>query len=102
DAVDDFFDVGTDIAVDLAGNVYATGFFLGTGDFDPGPGVLNFVSAGKVDAFVSKFAPDGALLWARQLGGTEEDAALTIALDANANVYTSGAFGDTVDFDPGA
>ncbi len=101
DVPDDVFDVGTDIAVDFAGNVYATGFFLGTADFDPGPGVLNFVSAGQVDAFVSKFAPGGTLLWARQLGGTGQDGALGIGLDANANVYTAGGFGATVDFDPG-
>ena len=39
-------DFGHGIAVDSAGNVYTTGYFPGTVDFDPGPGTVNLTSAG--------------------------------------------------------
>jgi uncharacterized protein (TIGR03437 family) len=97
----DISDVGFGIAVDAVGNFYTTGLFLGTADFDPGEGVMNLTSAGSFDSFVTKFAPDGALLWARQLSGPSEVGALALALDANANVYTTGAYASTADFDPG-
>ena len=46
------------IAVDGSGNVYTTGYFQNTADFDPGNGTANLTSAGSYDAFVSKLSPD--------------------------------------------
>jgi hypothetical protein len=48
-------DSGVAVAVDRHGGVYTTGRFLGTADFEPGPGVANLTSNGSFDAFVSKF-----------------------------------------------
>src|SRR3990170_953629 len=49
------FDQGAGVAVDGSGNVYATGYFQGTADFDPDSGVaVNLVSAGETDGFVVK------------------------------------------------
>jgi hypothetical protein len=94
-------DSGTSIAVDAAGNVYATGYFTGTADFDPGPGTFPLTSAGSNDVFVSKFTSAGAFVWAKQIGGTEQDVGTSIAVDAAGNVYTTGWFAGTADFDPG-
>jgi hypothetical protein len=92
---------GSGIAVDGAGSVYTTGWFQGTTDFDPGPGTSNLSSADSADIFVSKLDRDGSLIWVKQMGGTSYDAGSGIAVDAAGNVYTTGYFGGTADFDPG-
>jgi hypothetical protein len=46
---------GLGIAADDSSNLYATGQFLSTGDFDPGTGVVNLTALGSQDIFVCKF-----------------------------------------------
>ncbi|MBL7711200.1 MAG: T9SS type A sorting domain-containing protein [Chitinophagaceae bacterium] len=92
--------------VDREGNVLATGGFLKTVDFDPGPAVLNFSASASIpgdsfDAFVFKVNDKGALLWARAFGGKMDDMGYSIDIDQEGNVYTVGYFNDTVDMDPG-
>ena len=96
-------DLGLDISVDAAGNVYITGVFSGTADFDPGLGVTNLTSASACcfDVFVQKLDPSGNFVWAGRMGGTVLDEGYGISVDAAGNVYTTGWFGGTVDFDPG-
>ncbi len=94
-------EVGNSIAVDASGNVYTTGLFEGTVDFDPGIGTFNLTSGSNIDVFISKLDASGNFVWAKQLGGTDWNDGSSIAIDASGNVYTTGAFGGTVDFDPG-
>jgi PKD repeat protein len=94
-------DWGMGIAVDRAGNVHTTGTFEGTVDFDPGSGTYNLTSAGGTEIFVSKLDSSGDFVWAKRMGGTVWEWAFGIAVDRDGNVYTTGEFGGTVDFDPG-
>ncbi len=93
--------VGNAIAVDATGNVFTTGYFSGSGDFDPGPGVFPLIPAGSLDLFVWKLNSSGALVWAKMIGGTYLDYGTGIALDATGNIYTTGTFQNICDFDPG-
>ncbi|MEP6749686.1 MAG: SBBP repeat-containing protein, partial [Bacteroidota bacterium] len=98
---------GTDyiysLAVDGSGNVYTTGFFTGTTYFDPVSGAHSLTSAaGSRDAYVCKFDPAGNVVWAKQFGGTGDDNSYAVAVDAAGNVYTTGTYLGTVDFDPGS
>ncbi|MBI2280336.1 MAG: SBBP repeat-containing protein [Bacteroidetes bacterium] len=95
-------DIGYSITTDTSGNVYTTGYFQGTADFNPGAGVFNLTSAGGADIFVSKLDAAGNFMWAIKMGGTSEDVGLPITTDAAGNVYTTGYFQGTADFDPGA
>ncbi len=97
-----FQDYSSSIALDASGNVYTTGFFYETVDFDPGVGTANLTSAGNTDVFISKLNSSGNFVWAKQLGGTSYEHGACIAVDASENVYTSGYFYETGDFDPGA
>ncbi len=94
---------GNSIAIDGSGNVYITGIFYGTVDFDPGPGTTNLTSAGY-DIFFAKYSGnDGSLIWAKSVGGTtDNDKGNSVAIDGSGNVYITGHFFGTVDFDPGS
>ena len=88
------------VVVDDSGNVYVTGYFSGTVDFDSGSGVFNLTSAGEGDVFVAKYSADGALVWAKSMGGEGTDKGLDIALADDGSLLVTGYFYDTADFDP--
>lgn len=92
---------GQALAIDPDGNIHVAGMFSGTTDLDPGPAILPAISAGGPDIHVSKLTSTGDLIWAKAMGGTGEDWVLGLALDASGNVYCTGHFAATVDFDPG-
>ena len=63
-----------------------------SGNFDPGLGTFNFMSAGGLAAFVSKLDSAGNFVWAKQLSGALSSTALAVAVDASGDVYTVGLF----------
>lgn len=95
-------DEGRALALDAAGNVHTTGVFYGTVDFDPGSGTQNLTAAGSSEVFVSKLNNNGEFVWAKRLGGSRLDSGEGIGVDQDGNVYTTGSFQRTADFDPGA
>jgi hypothetical protein len=95
-------ETGEGLATDSSGNVYATGYYNGTVDFDPGDGTANMTATGNPDVFVLKLNSSGALLWAKSLGGSNAAYGRSIDVDSSGNVYTTGNFDGTADFDPGS
>ncbi|MDQ3047872.1 MAG: SBBP repeat-containing protein, partial [Bacteroidota bacterium] len=93
-------DFGRSIKTDAAGNIYTTGCFHGTIDFDTDTSVYTLTTPTPTsrEVYISKMSPDGALLWVKQLGAFFVS---SMTLDAAGNVYTTGSFMGTVDFDPG-
>lgn len=94
-------DLIADLAVDPAGNTLVGGSFEGSADFDPGTGNTSLVSLGGADAFLAKYDATGTLLWVAQLGGTGAQRVTAVAADLAGNVYVSGGFTGSTDFDPG-
>jgi len=99
----DYHESGTSLAIEPATSdeIYVCGYFNNTVDFDPGPGVVEFTSHGDWDSYVSKFDPDGNLVWTRAWGSNMWDKALDVSIESH-GVYACGFFRGECDFDPGA
>lgn len=95
------FDATGPMFIDNSGNIFVTGIFRDTVDFDPGPGTYNLISNGLDDFFIMKLDSSGNFQWVSQFGASTDDGIDKLHFDMNNNIYLSGNFGDTVDFDPG-
>lgn len=97
------YDYARAIALDQAGNIHIAGDFQGTADFDPGPNTFPITSnaGGQNDVFVCKLDPSGNFIWAKRMGGTGSERGFGIAVNSAQEVYTTGNFSGTADFDPG-
>ena len=78
---------GNAIAVDGSGNIYITGFFGQSADFDPGAGTNIINSVNLKDAFIAKWTSSNAFSWVRTYSTASEGT--EIELDANGNVYAA-------------
>jgi hypothetical protein len=88
-------EIGTSIAVDASGNAYLTGT-TPSANYDTTSGAYQTSYAGKKDAFVTKLNYSGtALVYSTYLGGSNDDAGATIAIDASGNAYITGMTSST-------
>jgi hypothetical protein len=83
-------DWGEGIAVDSQGSAYVTGYTYAQ-DFPVTPGAYDTSNNDSLDAFVTKFSPDGAsLVYSTFLGGYNREQGQGIAVDAGGNAYVTG------------
>ncbi len=94
------FEGARDICEDSQGNLYITGEFEGTVDFNP-PQLDTLSSAGATDAFILKLDPNGSFIWAKQLGGSNNDIGYGLQVK-NGLVFHVGSFYNTIDLNPNA
>ena len=87
-------DDSNDIEVDTDGNIYVTGFFNDTANFQ----TTTRNSAGGADIFIAKYNGNGALIWAQKLGNIGVDVGGDLAIDSNKNIYATGVFQEVVKF----
>lgn len=95
------YNTGSGIALDRSGNLYVSGFYTGTVDFDPEEGSTELTSVGLTDSFVIKLSDTGNLIWAKSIGGTYGSNIFDIVADENGSVFLTGGFTEMTDFDPG-
>lgn len=74
----------TDVAVDLAGNHYVTGYFIGETDFGG-----QSVNVSDLQAFVAKYSQSGMLDWVIDIGGLSNDLGLALATTQTGNVHVA-------------
>lgn len=94
---------GFGVTIDAANNIFTTGFFEQTNDFDPGAGVVQLTAGANADGFITKHNTTGGILWVKALVGQTASSSIIprdISLDGQSNIYTVGYFLGTADFDP--
>lgn len=91
-----------DIALDSLGAVYATGYFSNSVILDPNIATPATTAVNGFDAMIFKCDSAGVYEWDVIYGGYASDIGRSILLDEFNNVYSSGTFSDSIDFDPGA
>ncbi len=95
------------MVTDSKGNIYVTGFFDRSGNFDFEHHSYNdqYTPKGNSDIFITKINSDGTYGWTKTFGGTSSygnaDWARAVAVDSKDNVYITGNFWGEVDFNPG-
>jgi hypothetical protein len=85
------------VASDNKGNVYISGKFQDSISYSGS--TTPMVSAGMADIMLIKYDSLGNLLWEKQFGGIGEDNAFDAACDQNNNLFISGYFQETIQFD---
>jgi hypothetical protein len=93
----------SDLAVDAAGNVIATGSFMGTINF--GGGAMNSLGGNEFggDVFVTKLsAANGSQIFAGHYGDAAQQEPKSLTVDASGNVIVCGLFKGSINFGNGA
>ncbi|MCP4441611.1 MAG: T9SS type A sorting domain-containing protein, partial [Aureispira sp.] len=86
--------------LDNNGNIYLTGYIIGTVDFDPSSNVANLVGTGQKDIFLAKYDANGNYTWAKMMDGPKDDRGNSLVVDGSGNIYLSGDLVSTLDIDP--
>ncbi|MCC3155729.1 SBBP repeat-containing protein [Hymenobacter sp. 15J16-1T3B] len=83
---------GVSLAADAAGNVYAAGNFSGTLTFGAATVTTGASLSSFSEVYVAKLNASGQWQWASKAGGTADDMAQSIAVDATGNAFVAGSF----------
>ena len=89
------------LGADPQGNVFITGTFRDTTDFDPGSGVYEMSVTTGDDIYICKYSATGALIWAKQILGVMSASPMDMIVDQQGSILICGSFAGTTDFDPG-
>ena len=88
------------INLDSLGNIYLSGQFIGTVDFDPGVGVFTMVPSGSLtsmianfDGFFVKLDVNGNFVYANQVGGTGADYVSSVVVSPSGKLIIRGKAG---------
>ena len=81
---------------DSNGNIYVVGSFTGTANFG-----VNFSAGSATNGFLVKMDPSGNYIWSKHLSGLTTARINDIKIDPLGNIYMTGEFNNSVDFDMG-
>ncbi len=87
------------LEIDYVGNIILTGEIYDNTDLDPGVPVfqINYDITDK-SKFIVKITPNGDFIWGKAFGSNFAEG---LGVDYSNNIYLSGSYSDSTDFDPG-
>jgi len=96
------------LSIDENDNIYITGYYTGTVDFDPGTSTYELTAGNEwnIGLFIAKYSPEGNLIWAHPVNWVENDGTFSygygndITTDIAGNVISVGKFGGKYNFNP--
>ena len=91
-------DAGYSIDVDKCENIYFCGTFQDSADIDPSEASQLLIADSLNDAAVVKFNSAGQLKWAKSFSGKGNDAATSLTVNINGEIYVSGYFEDSLHY----
>ncbi len=86
------------ISVDVAGNLYVTGYFYATKTEPAAFGSFTLTTNNSADIFVGKLNSKGVWQWVVSGGGDSSDIAYNIRTDSAGNSYVAGYISNTATF----
>ena len=84
-------DIASAIALDSSTNSHIIGYHRDNAVFG-NTTLTNSGFAGSLDGFVAKCDSSGNFVWAKNIGGSDDESPLGIGLDASDNIYLAGSF----------
>ena len=89
------------IRIDQNQDIILSGYFMGSCDFDPGPGIYNKTSNGLSDIYILKLDAMGNFIWNKTIGSAFMDIGGYLTVNNNGSIYLIGTNQNDTDFDPG-
>ena len=87
------------VAVNQSGEVFATGSFSQSVDFNPGfAEAIHFAPNQLTDAFLWKLNDQGLFQWVKTFGNSNNERGNKLAIDQEGNILMAGRFAQSVDF----
>jgi PKD repeat protein len=89
-----YFEMAQSMTTDMAGNVYATGWFMSDTLIFGTDTVYNhrINAVHTEDIFLVKYDPNGNQLWVKSYGGNDRDIGYNVTSDIQSNIYLTGHF----------
>lgn len=89
-----------DLAIDNTGNLYLTGSYKSSTDFNPSAAVNTLSLSGNTDAFLVKYNNNGSFIWAKAIQGIDLESAEAVKIAQDGNILITGYFVNSIDLDP--
>lgn len=88
------------LGVDNAGNIFTTGVFYQTENFNPNAPTASSTSIGLGDIYFAKYGSNGSYIWHFSVGSTNEDFSSALTLDTEGNLFLVGSVSASADLNP--